>query len=451
MNVPFKLNETQLQASKLLAGPQRHTLLVGGARSGKTFTLVRRTIIRARRAPYSRHVILRRHANAAHRTIAMDTMPKVLRLCFPGLEFVENKQDGYFLLPDNKAEIWIAGLDDGRAIERILGAEYATLYLNECSEIEYESVALARTRLAQRVVCDDAKLEDGTVVTGQVLPLKVYYDLNPGGSAHWTYSMFIRKLDPVTRDPLAEPDEYQHMFMNPYGNAANLDPAFFKELQSLPARQRKRFLEGEYTSDVDGALWTLEMLDQCRCRFEDMPDLVRVIVAVDPSGHTGEEGSKSDTIGICVAGRGTDGHAYVLEDATMSSSPEVWGRKVVELYNKYKADCVVMERNFGGDLTSAVIRAVDITVPVIPVTASRGKAVRAAPVAACYEEGRVEHQKPRVFHVGDPHQFRNLESELLLFTTTGFAGKKSPGAADSLVWAVSDLLLGAREYTFSFA
>src|SRR5215210_8462045 len=146
----FRLTERQTLANKLLGGPQKHTLLRGGSRSGKTFVLVRAMVLRALRGAGSRHAILRFRGNAARASIWLDTLPKVLRLCFPGLPWKPHKQDGYVALP-NGSEVWIGGLDDHDRVEKILGMEFVTLFYNECSQIPYASVLMARTRLAQQI------------------------------------------------------------------------------------------------------------------------------------------------------------------------------------------------------------------------------------------------------------------------------------------------------------
>ena len=157
---------------------------------------------------------------------------------------------------------------------------------------------------------------------------------------------------------------------------------------------------------------------------------MRIVVAADPSGTRGDGGG--DDIGIIVAGLGVDGHAYVLQDGTCNMSPEGWGRQVVQLFHKWKADRVIGERNYGGDMVRFTIQTADRNVPFEEVHASRGKAVRAEPVSALYEQGRVHH-------VGD---FPDLEDQLCNFTTSGYVGENSPDRADALVWAITFLMLG---------
>src|SRR5579872_3394942 len=287
----LKLTERQQEARALLQR-QRHTLLVGGSRSGKTTLLVHEIAERAVRADKSRHAILRLHANAARASIALDTLPKVFHLAFPTERLQRHRTEGYFSL-DNGSEIWIGGLGDRDQVEKILGKEYATIFLNECSQIPYASVLVALTRLAQVV--------DGL---GQA----AYYDLNPTSKAHWTNILFGEKRDPVSRQPLADPDDYARMFLNPRDNAANLTEQYLHSLENLPERQRRRFYEGVYIDDLEGALFSYELI--ARTRVAEFPPARcrRIVVAVDPSGASGRDDEMADEIGIIVAARGDDNH-----------------------------------------------------------------------------------------------------------------------------------------------
>lgn len=409
----MQLTARQSEAVRLLKGPQRHTMLVGGSRSGKTFALVRACLIRAAKAPGSRHAILRFRDNAVRRSIWLDTLPTVARACWPNLKLDMRERDGCAHLP-NGSEIWCGGLDDKERVERILGQEYATLYFNECSQIAWSSVTMAMTRLAQKC---------------KGLINRAYYDLNPTGTQHWTYRVFIEHKSPDSMEALREPDQYRHMYLNPADNEANIDSAYLDSLRALPERQRKRFFEGIYVASLDGALWTLEIIEQAR--VTEAPPLKRIVVAVDPSGASGEFDLRADEIGIVVMGLGIDGHGYVLEDVTGRYSPEQWGRMACEAYYRHRADRIVYERNFGGDMCRAVIVGSNPNVATKEVTASRGKSQRAEPVAALYERGRIHH-------VG---RFERMEDELTNFTAAGYLGDQSPNRADALVWAATELIV----------
>jgi len=442
----FVFSEKQLAANKVLAGPQRNTLLVGGSRSGKTTLIVRAILLRAYKAPASNHVIFRLRSNAARASIALGTLPKVSRFTLPGIEVKEHRQDGLFVLP-NESRIWIAGLDSAERCEKILGLEFSSVYLNESSQIPWSAVELVNTRLAESVNCIDMRAGDGSVVPGSPLKQKFYCDLNPSTNLHWTYLSYIKGLDPASKQPLANLEDYAHFFLNPTDNNS-LSPEYIRSLQNLPERARRRFLSGQYISAVDDALFTIETLEAGRVEYASCPDFQRVTIAVDPSGHDGSADSKADAIGIVVVAKGLDGHAYVLEDATMMGSPEQWGAKVVELYKKYRADNVTIEKNFGGSMCRAVIQAADSMVPCVEVVASRGKVLRAEPVSSLYAptgDGEI-----RVHHVGPPENFIELEDELLAFSMSGYTGPKSPNRADALVHGVTALMLNETKAKFCF-
>ena len=184
-------------------------------------------------------------------------------------------------------------------------------------------------------------------------------------------------------------------------------------------------------------LWPLDILEACR--IDEIPPgvgLVRVVVALDPSGSDGVGG---DIQGIIVGGLGTDGIVYVVEDVSCRLAPEGWGRRVVDAYRRHKADRVVGEKNYGGAMIASTIRTVDKRVAYKNVQATRGKVVRAEPVSALYVMGKVRH-------VG---RFRELEDQMGLFTTTGFAGSGSPDRVDALVWLITELLLKKQGYKYT--
>jgi phage terminase large subunit-like protein len=412
----------QEAARRLLEGPQRYTCLAGGTRSGKTFLIVRMIMIRALEAKDSLHVILRHHANAARASIALGTLPQVVQLCFPGMRLKEHRQDGYFALP-NGSRVWIGGLDDNDRVEKILGLEYASVFLNEASQIPYPTALIAFTRLAQ-------------VTRG--IRQHAFVDLNPAGKSHWTNVLFGEHHDPVSMQPLKDPENYRRAFLNPPDNTENLSAEFLASLENLPEKQRKRFYEGVYVDEVDGALWTYETIDSGRRAPEDIPDEKRaaVVVALDPSGAAGRDDLGADEIGIVVAARGLDGDCYVLADLSCREAPAVWGRRAVVAFHEFRADCIVAESNFGGEMVRATIQAADRNAPVRLVTASRGKAVRAEPISVRYAQGQVHH-------VG---RFGKLEDQLCAFSSAGYTGSGSPDHADAAIWALTHLF-GADDGT----
>jgi phage terminase large subunit-like protein len=422
----MKLTDRQLKANELLNGILQHVMLFGGSRSGKTFVIVRRICVRAIKAPGSRHAILRFRYNAAVASILMDTLPKVMKLCFPDVVVSIDKQKGIVYFP-NQSEIWIGGLDDKERTEKILGQEFATIYLNECSQIPKASRDLAVTRLAQVCLCEIEGKEPFP------LPLKMFYDCNPPGKGHWTYKVFVQGIDPDTKMPIPNHKEiFGYLQMNPQDNEDNLPKSYIDTLKGLSARLQKRFLLGEFTDENPNGLFTDETIDKWRHMDGVLPDMQRIVVAVDPSGSGDVDNADNDAIGIIVAGLGTDGNAYVLEDCTVKAGPSTWGNIATTAYERHEADIIVGEQNYGGAMVEMTIKTARPRTPYKSVTASRGKVVRAEPFSSLYEQGKIRH-------VG---YFRDLEDELTSFSTMGYIGAGSPNRADALVWALTEIFPG---------
>lgn len=407
--------------------------------SGKTFLLIRNIILRALKAPGSRHLIVRSRFNHLKASVMRDTFPKVMRTCFPQLV----KEDHWFInmtegfarvktgVDENNlpvfSEIWFLGLDDKERMEKVLGMEFCTIYANEASQIAWQGVQILLTRLAQRVMQN---------INGTQVPLKLrfLFDCNPPSKAHWAFKVFKQKADPDTKEPLARPDNYDCFQMNPRDNVANLSPEYLETLQGLTPRMKRRFLDGEFAEATPNALFDEAVIDQWRADTSDLPDMVRVVVSVDPSGASDDEqNADNDEIGIMVEGLGTDGNAYVLEDLTVKAGPATWGRIAVDAYQRHAADAVIGESNFGGGMVKYVIQTAaakgNMRVNFRMVTASRGKTQRAEPFSALYEQGKVRHAGV----------FAKLEDELCAFSTSGYTGPRSPNRADAHIWALAEL------------
>lgn len=216
-----------------------------------------------------------------------------------------------------------------------------------------------------------------------------------------------------------------------FDNKANLPSAYFTRIirNFEGTRLGRQELYAEILSDNPGALFNRSRIDELRVRTA--PALRRVIVAVDPAVSSNAASAET---GIIVAGLGTDGHGYVLEDASLSDTPAKWGAQVVTVYARHKADRVIAEVNNGGDLVESNVgtsaRDAKVSVPYKAVRASRGKETRAEPVAALYEQGRVHH-------VG---AFAQLEDQLCDWDPS--ARQPSPDRLDALVWALTELMIG---------
>src|SRR5258705_9188097 len=215
-----------------------------------------------------------------------------------------------------------------------------------------------------------------------------------------------------------------------FENAANLAPPFLAAIRARYENTRlgKQELFAEMLSDTPGALWSSDMVERAN-DVGKLPDMRRVVVAIDPSGTRGASDG-GDSIGIIVGGLGVDGLGYVLADRTCKLSPDGWGRVAVNAFREFKADRVIAERNFRGAMVEHVLRTVDSNVSYREVTASRGKIARAESVAALYEQNKVRHAG----------SFIELEDQMAAMTGDGYSGDGSPDRCDALVWALSELM-----------
>lgn len=420
----MKLTDRQREANKVLSGDATHTMLVGGSRSGKTALLVRNIILRAIKAPESRHAILRYRFNHCMASIVLDTWPKVLQLAAPEIAPLVriDKRDWYAQMP-NGSQVWFGGIDDRERTEKILGQEHATIYLNEISQIPQSSRDMAVTRLAQLVMQDTPGLGK------RPLKPRMYYDCNPPSKSHWSYKMFCLGIDPETKKPLQNPSDYAFFKLNPGDNSANLSSGYLQTLGALSARMRRRFLDGEWADETPNALFSDVDIEKWRHTHGDLPQMLQIIVGVDPSGSGDTDNADNDAIGIVVGGLGSDGNAYLLADYTVKAGPATWGRVATDAYDRHEANEIVGESNYGGAMVEHVIQTARPRTPYSQVVATRGKSVRAEPFSALYEQGKIRH-------VGN---FPDLEDELCAFSTLGYTGAGSPNRADAWIWVLARL------------
>lgn len=424
----LRLHRVQEKAVAINGSDASDVGLGGGSRSGKTFVDCYSVATRAIAAPNSRHVILRFRQNAVIKSVVRDTWPKMMNIAYPGVYSEKNlNKTDWFWKHENGSEVWFAGLDDKERVENILGNEYATMYFNECSQIPWFSVKTALTRLAQRVPIPG---------TNRFLRLKAYYDFNPPSKRHWTYRYFIEKVSPDTGKPLPNADNIAFLYMNPEDNKENLDEAYLQRLRNMSPKERARFYLGQFSDEDSNALWTDELYEQNRLTDDaQLPDMVRIVVAVDPSGTDGDPDTRSDEIGIVVAGVGTDGFGYLLQDLSGNYAPKVWGQIAGQAFRDWSADRIVAESNYGGAMVKNTIEAANEggeNLPVHLVNASRGKVIRAEPIATLYQRNRIKH-------VG---YFPEIEDQGGSFYPDGYKGLRSPDRKDAVIWAFTDLFPG---------
>lgn len=206
-----------------------------------------------------------------------------------------------------------------------------------------------------------------------------------------------------------------------YENRANLAPSFFRQIISKyeGTRLGRQEINAELLEDVPGALWNRSII-----KYKPAPELVRVVIAIDPAATSTEGSNETGIIGV---GKGIDGHGYILTDRSARVSPDRWAQRAIQAFDDFKADRVIGEVNNGGEMVGLTIKTVR-DVPYKAVHASRGKQARAEPVAALYEQGKVFHVKP----------FEELEDQLVTWTPES---GESPDRLDALVWAITELML----------
>lgn len=422
----FKWNVGQQRVLDLLTGKDgkdiNEVLIAAGSRSGKTFLIISMIVTMAIKYPGSRHLIARKFFTHVKNSVWADTLPKVLDLLFADIKphLYWNNVDFYLLFP-NGSEIWIAGLDDGDRIDKILGREYLTIFFNEASEIDYDTYLTVKTRLAQLI--------DGAMN-------RIFVDENPPSSKHWTKILFVDRMDPVKRVPLPDHMAKRLVFLQimPWENAENLSKDYLEMLRNMPENKRKRFYDGVFRDDSLFALWKSDTMNRYRITEQKLPPLKKIVVSIDPAVTSKDA---SDDTGIIVKGLGFNDHLYLLGDYTGKYTPTEWATKAIEAFHTWRADEIVAEVNNGGDLVETVIRTVEggKHLPYRGVYATRNKLTRAEPVAALAEQG-MEHL------VGE---FPKLEEERT--TWEGKKGEKSPNRIDADVWATFALLPSMAGFT----
>ena len=317
----------------------------------------------------------------------------LLRALMPG-ELRNYRRNELQLVLSNDSVIYGYSADQP---ERIRGANLSGAWCDELGSWRYPATWYEGLIPALRI-----GVHPRIVVTTTPRPVKLIQDLvsRSDGTVH------------VTRGSTWE-------------NSENLSEVALTELRHRYSGTRlgRQELEGELLEDVEGALWTRSMIDNLRVTQDQVPQMKRVVVAIDPAVTSDPD---SDETGIIVAGEGEDGHGYVLEDFSLRATPSGSMSTAVKAFYQFEADCVVAEVNNGGDFVRDLLRNVDPSVPYKAIRASRGKAVRAQPVSALYEKGVIHHLGA----------LPELEDQMVLWVPESL---ESPDRMDALVWAISEL------------
>lgn len=392
-----------------LAITTRYCILTGGRGSGKSFALATGLALAIQDPGYT--VLYTRWTMASARdSIIPEFREKIDRLGIKGI--TEGVQD---INHTGGSRILFRGIktSQGTQTAKLKSLQGVNVWvLDEAEEMPSESVF--------DVI--DLSIRDSR------RPCRVILSLNPALRTHWIYRRWFNgaSVQPGTCG-VDESSGVTYIHTDYRDNIRNLPADFVKLARECRANNALRYQHvwlGQWVDQREGALWSWESINDNRIATDELPDMARVVVAVDPAVTSRED---SDETGIIVAGRGVDGRCYVLADVSGRLTPLEWAQRAVVEYRKHKADRIVAEINQGGEMVEATIRNVDRTVSYLGVHASRGKITRAEPIAALYAQGRVSH-------VGT---HRDLEAEML--TYCGYDSDASPNRLDAAVWALTEL------------
>ena len=252
-------------------------------------------------------------------------------------------------------------------------------------------------------------------------PNRVILVMNPSYKSHWIYGRFVK--NPT--------DNCTYIHTTYLDNLRNLSQSFIDQAERVKQENLHRYEHlflGKWLDDAEGLLWSRPLLEKSKIAAKPMLD--RIVVAIDPATTANLD---SDETGIVVLGKDSNGKGYVLEDLSGKYSPNEWAKVASQAFTNWDADCIVAEKNQGGDMVESVLRAQNATARIKLVTATKGKYVRAEPVYSLYEQNRI-------FHVGS---FPILEKQMITFDPDK---GKSPDRVDALVWGFTELMLTSGDF-----
>lgn len=334
------------------------------------------------------------------------TFEDVMRICYPDLVGrVKDNKDLWFKELPNGSRIWFGGLDDKERVDKILGNEYSTIFLNEVSEMSWDAVGTVISRLAEK----------------SELVNKMLFDCNPTSSNHWTYQLFIKGVQPDTGKKIAESMNYQYLQMNPVDNLQNIDGQFIKDLENASEGKRRRFLYGEYAVGEDIAVFKDEWL---RKEYEGAPRVKYIVQIWDTAFKTKEYNDPSAGLTI---GVGEDG--YYLLDIINKRLDYPALKEAVNLWAKdWRPDLIIIEDKASGQSLLQDLRRTT-KLPLAGFNPGRADKVERAMYAAQYfEQGK--------FFLGKGESFDEFRAQLLMFPLAEF---------DDMVDCVSAFFLYAKD------
>lgn len=405
------------EAFEFLFAPARYKVAYGGRGGAKSWNFARALIILARERK------LRILCGREFQKSIADSCHKLLSDQITAMGF-----DGYFEVQQTA----ILGKNGSEFIFCGLRTNPTSLKSYEGIDIFWAEEAQTVSQNSWDIIIPTIRKENASIHSDAgVDTSEIWASYNPYNEEDATHQMF------VVHPPPGAVVKYVTYRDNPFFPEVLKKEA--RHLKSVDIDAYENVWEGRCRSRVLGALWTKDIFTANRepkpeteeAREALIATLLRVVISIDPSGCAGEEDKRSDEVGIVAVGLGHDGIGRVLEDATGRYSPDGWARKALELFDRWQADKIVAEKNFGGAMVESTIRTARKLAPVKLLNASRGKVQRAEPVAALYAQGKVRH-------VGN---FPELERQQCLFSTGGYVGARSPDHADAAIWGITELML----------
>ena len=423
--VKYQHTPRQRQAVELMKS-HRFNMLFGGAGSGKTWIAVSTIVLRALMAPNTLHTILRKELSTARVAIWDQTLPQVLKARWPDVPYHLNNQHSKLTFPHNGSVIRLGGVSDRNKLEKLLGPSQTTIYLNECTDM-----------LADVFWYCDGRLREVSVIEP-----KMICDCNPTFKSHWSNRFFIEGVH-LDKTKIKDHERFGYLKMNPRDNT-HLTEDYLSSLENMPSKMKKRFYDGDFTDDAEGALWRQKDIDNNRTHHLNYKHLIKdiplgfTVVAIDPATSKTENSDLTGIVAVgCAQKLRPDGleDFYVLADRSIKGTPLEWAQAAIELAKEVDADVIVAEKNQGGDMVEAILRSVDLRQhryrgKVDLVHATKGKLTRAEPIEALYEQGFVHHLASK--------ELFDLEEEMTSYVPYMLSGiDSSPDRMDALVWAIS--------------
>jgi len=386
----FIKTEKQIIATQFIC-EHDECLMFGSARSGKTLIALYTLIIRACKAPNTTHIVVRKYSNSLRRSIWAQTLNDVMKLAFNDLHKIckYNETQMTLTLPNN-SKIMFLGCDNRNSMDKILGIECSTLFIDEISELYREQFDLLKSRLAER----------------SILKNRLIATCNPTTKTSWVYKYFV--------------DTNKALQINVVDNLDNVSKTFIETLKSLSDKQKKRFLLGEWANEIEGALWDIDLIEKTRKPLLIKPH--RTVIGVDPATTSK---LNSDLTGLIVSCK-VDEEFFVLEDDSGKYTPQQLAVRVDTLFQKYDVDTVVIETNQGGDYVLDNLKKQNQYMPVKGVHHRVGKVVRAESISYLFERNLCHLIK----------SMPELEDEMVSYVIDS---NNSPDRLDAMVIGIREL------------